>query len=275
MIRKIIFLLTFFLVSILTACNQQSESAGFPGYSEGQYTYVSAYTTGLLKSLSVKKGENIKEGQLLFTLSDQTLQYDVDTAKERVDQAKSQVTQSQKQYDLQKTYQRTASPYEKSINKNRTDEAYANLQAARNNLSALRATLNKAEWTAKQKEVRSPKAGIVFDIYYNPGELVQMGASVLSILDPKKTKIIFYIPEIVLPKIKLNQEIEINCDHCEKSIKGKIIFISPQSEYSPPVIYSTEARKKLVYRVEAEPLLDQTEFLLHPGQPVTVRVTAK
>ncbi len=48
-----------------------------------------------------------------------------------------------------------------------------------------------------------------------------------------------------------------------------ITFISPQCEYTPPVIYSNENRSKLVFMVIAKPP-PQEATLLHPGQPVEV-----
>ncbi len=46
-----------------------------------------------------------------------------------------------------------------------------------------------------------------------------------------------------------------------------ISFISPDAEYTPPVIYSREMRAKLVYLVEAKP---RAPDALRPGQPVDV-----
>jgi len=52
---------------------------------------------------------------------------------------------------------------------------------------------------------------------------------------------------------------------------GTVSFISPQAEYTPPVIYSQESRSKLVFMIEA--IFDeQTSAKLHPGQPVDVRL---
>ncbi|MGA2750411.1 MAG: secretion protein HlyD, partial [Verrucomicrobiota bacterium] len=47
--------------------------------------------------------------------------------------------------------------------------------------------------------------------------------------------------------------------------------ISPQAEYTPPVIYSNESRGKLVFMIEAvfDPI---TAAQLHPGQPVDVQL---
>ena len=64
------------------------------------------------------------------------------------------------------------------------------------------------------------------------------------------------------------------CDSCPPDLTGTISFISPQAEYTPPVIYSESSRAKLVYRIEARPPPKQA-FLLNPGQPVVVRPIAK
>jgi len=48
-------------------------------------------------------------------------------------------------------------------------------------------------------------------------------------------------------------------------------YISPQVEYTPPVIFSQENRAKLIFMVEA--VFDQPDVnRLHPGQPVEVRL---
>ena len=53
-------------------------------------------------------------------------------------------------------------------------------------------------------------------------------------------------------------------------LTGKVNFISPQAEYTPPVIYSRDSRAKLVFMVEI--VFDpQTAANLHPGQPVDVQ----
>ena len=55
------------------------------------------------------------------------------------------------------------------------------------------------------------------------------------------------------------------CDGCPKGLTAKIAYVSPRPEFTPPVIYSREARDRLVYLVEARP-----SVRLNPGQPVDV-----
>jgi HlyD family secretion protein len=52
-------------------------------------------------------------------------------------------------------------------------------------------------------------------------------------------------------------------------VAGKISFISPKAEYTPPVIYSREVRDKMVFMIEMvfDPAIAAK---LHPGQPVDV-----
>ncbi len=57
---------------------------------------------------------------------------------------------------------------------------------------------------------------------------------------------------------------------CARPFMGKVSYISPRAEYTPPVIYSQESRDKLVFMVEV--VFDpQRAGNLNPGQPVDVR----
>jgi HlyD family secretion protein len=53
-----------------------------------------------------------------------------------------------------------------------------------------------------------------------------------------------------------------------------VSFISPQAEYTPPVIYSRESREKLVFMIEIVFDAD-VGAKLHPGQPVDVRLGSR
>jgi HlyD family secretion protein len=53
-------------------------------------------------------------------------------------------------------------------------------------------------------------------------------------------------------------------------LSATISFISPQAEYTPPLIYSQSSNAKLVFLIEARPPLDQAARL-NPGEPMEVR----
>ena len=141
------------------------------------------------------------------------------------------------------------------------------LEIAKQDIEKALANMHQAKWLFDQKKVKSIDTGHVFDTYYRVGEQVANRQPVLSILVPSQIKIIFFVPETALSNIHLNQAISIHCDGCMHTIAGHISFISPSAQYTPPVIYSREARSKLVYRVEAR--FAKTDKL-HPGQPVDI-----
>jgi hypothetical protein len=56
------------------------------------------------------------------------------------------------------------------------------------------------------------------------------------------------------------------------NLSATISFISPQAEYTPPLIYSESSKAKLVFLIEARPPADEAVGL-NPGQPIEVRPT--
>lgn len=137
-------------------------------------------------------------------------------------------------------------------------------------LRAQEAALVKAEWNLSQTRQNAPQAGLVFDTIYRPGEWVAAGRPVVSLLPPENTKVRAFVPEPRIGSIHLGDTVRVGIDGVTEQLAGKVNFISPQAEYTPPVIYSEESRSKLVFMIEVvfDPAIAGK---LHPGQPVDVR----
>ena len=145
------------------------------------------------------------------------------------------------------------------------------IKAQAANAAAARAALEQAEWRLNQKAVAASRAGLVFDTMYREGEWVQAGTPVVRLLPPENIKVRFFVPETFLGALTLGKNVLLHCDGCPAEIPAKVTYISTESEYTPPVIYSNETRSKLVYMIEARPSADNAA-VLHPGQPVEVKV---
>lgn len=143
------------------------------------------------------------------------------------------------------------------------------IAAARAELRAADADLALARWREAETQRVAPQAGLVFDTLYRPGEWVPAGAPVLALLPPGALKLRFFVPETALPRVAPGREVQLSCDGCPAGLTARVRYVSPQAEYTPPVIYSNEARAKLVFLVEAEPAAGAP---LKPGQPVDVRL---
>jgi HlyD family secretion protein len=143
------------------------------------------------------------------------------------------------------------------------------IKAQAANVAAARAALEQAEWKLDQTTVAAPGSGLVFDVLYRVGEWVQAGSPVVRLLPPENIKVRFFVPETVVGALSVGKDVVLRCDGCPAEIPAKVTYISTESEYTPPVIYSNETRSKLVYMVEARPSADKAPEL-HPGQPVEV-----
>ncbi|MCB1275417.1 MAG: HlyD family efflux transporter periplasmic adaptor subunit [Prosthecobacter sp.] len=129
--------------------------------------------------------------------------------------------------------------------------------------------LAKAEWDLSQKQQKSPAAGSVYDTLYREGEFVAAGRPVVSLLPPANMKVRAFVSETKLVTLHPGDAAKVHVDGLAEPITGKVSFISPHAEYTPPVIYSQENRSKLVFMIELR-FEDADAVKLHPGQPVDV-----
>jgi HlyD family secretion protein len=137
-------------------------------------------------------------------------------------------------------------------------------------VEAARAAVDMTQWRLDQRHVMAPVAGIVADVLARPGETIPAGGAVVSLLPPENIFVRFFVPEPRLAEVHIGDKVRLVCDRCAADLTATISFISPQAEYTPPVIYSESIRAKLVYMVEARPSVEQAA-LINPGQPIAVR----
>lgn len=147
----------------------------------------------------------------------------------------------------------------------------AEIQAAAADLAAAQAEIEQKRWIVEHKTVTAPAIGEINETYYRPGEWVPAGAPVASLLPDDRRRLRFFVPEPLLATLRMGDTVQANCDNCSEAIHAQVDFISPEAEYTPPVIYSLGSREKLVFRVEASPATRQA-LLLRPGLPVDVHL---
>jgi len=240
------------LALMLAACGN-SDKTTYQGWVEADLIFVSPYEMGRVEKLSVREGDVVAAGAPLFTV-------DADIQQADVEVQKAAVTNARIEFDRAKSLRETGTGTQKAL-----DDAEAALRSAEARLASSQARLTR-------REVFSPQAGTIQQIYYRPGETVPAGRPVLALLPPGNVKLRFFVPETVLPKISLGDIVHIGCDGCAPDLSARVSFISRSSEFTPPVIYSLEERNKLVYLIEAR--TEQTQNL-RVGQPISVALEKK
>ncbi|PAP97009.1 HlyD family secretion protein [Mesorhizobium wenxiniae] len=142
------------------------------------------------------------------------------------------------------------------------------IKAAENQVSQAQSALEQARWRLSKRVLAAPSPGRVNDVIRNPGDTAGPTAPVISMLPDGAVKLSVYVPESAFSSVKVGTLLNVHCDGCGPDVKARISYVSPDPEFTPPVIYSLETRQKLVYLVEARPEGDSSA--LQPGQIVDV-----
>jgi HlyD family secretion protein len=79
----------------------------------------------------------------------------------------------------------------------------------------------------------------------------------------------FFVPEADLAAQQIGRVRRVSCDGCPAGLTATVNYISPEAEFTPPVIYSRHQREKLVFMIEAS-IDGDAGGVLHPGMPVEV-----
>ncbi len=144
------------------------------------------------------------------------------------------------------------------------------IDAAEASLKQARAQLDQLNIRIGRQTVVAPAAGVIQDVYFRPGEMVNAGQPVVALLPPGNRKVRFYVPQAQLASIQLGARVKVSCDGCKDGLWGKIFFMSGREEYTPPVIFSDQERAKLVFKIEAR--LEGEARELPIGLPVSIRL---
>jgi HlyD family secretion protein len=235
------------LALVVTGCESGSDAA-FQGWIEADLIFVSPDETGRVETLAVREGDEAQAGAPLFSV-------DADLQKADLQMQEAALKNAQQAFDRARDLLKTQAGTQKTF-----EDAEAALRTAQ-------ARLNSSQTRLDRRKVASPVTGSVEQIYFRVGEMVPAGKPVVALLPPDNLKVRFFVNEAVLPRVKLGDAVKVQCDGCVADLTATVSFISRSSEYTPPVIYSTEERAKLVFMVEARP---QRPDRLRVGQPVSV-----
>ncbi|MBN9450970.1 MAG: HlyD family efflux transporter periplasmic adaptor subunit [Bosea sp.] len=143
------------------------------------------------------------------------------------------------------------------------------IKASENAVEQAKAALAQARWRLSQRQLFAPSAGRISDVLRRVGELAGPSAPVLLMLPDGASKLMLYVPEIRISGVTTGMKLDVRCDGCAPGLTATVTYVSPEPEFTPPVIYSAQTRQKLVYLVEARPD-GGPQSALQPGQIVDV-----
>ena len=230
-------LLSLFLVFMLTGCNtsKAGENNSYTATIESDSYNISTEIGGVLRQINLVQGQQVNQG-------------------EKVAQIDSKL------YDLQKK-QATIALNSAKLNKDSlSSNAKDNMiKQADNGIEASQNAVDLAQLQIDKTNIKSEFNGIVTEVFVNKGELVTPGMNIAKVINNSEIFAQIYVEESKRHEIKIGQELGIYFN--EKEIgKGKVIFISPVSEFTPKNTETKSGKEKTVFQVKLS-LIDNENIM--------------
>lgn len=147
------------------------------------------------------------------------------------------------------------------------------IEAQRAQVGAAQANVRASEAALANANMVAPMSGVVTVRHHEPNEVVGAGEPVLTVMNPADRWVRIYVPEDRIGAVRLGSPASISSDtYPNRRYSGRVIYISPEAEFTPKSVQTAEERVRLVYavkvRVENDPRME-----LKPGMPADVALS--
>lgn len=230
---------------------------------------VKAKVGGEVQELTVREGQDVREGQAIARLDTRNLQAQYDRELASVEKARADLELAtlnreknrsllDQKYISQNTYEQTESAYAGSV---------ANLKLAEAQARLAKINLDDAV-------VRAPFAGTVARRLVQPGEKVSPDTSVVSVVDLRELLLEAAVPAAEIPSVRIGQVARFTVGGFgSREFEGKVQRINP--------VTSEGSRSIMIYLAVPNPdralkggMFAQGELLLDTTEPVLSIPTA-
>ena len=140
------------------------------------------------------------------------------------------------------------------------------IEGARARVAAADAQIALLDKALADAQILAPVSGVITQKLVDAGEIVMRGTPVVVVTDLDNAWANLFVPEPMVPRVKLGQPAKVTTDAGGDGLSGKVTFISPKAEFTPRNVQTAEERSKLVYRIKVS--VDNRAGVLKPGMPV-------
>jgi HlyD family secretion protein len=185
----------------------------------------------------------------------------VAAAQRRVESSRGALTTAQANLENPKIRDAQVAVTERQIAEQQSTIASTKAETAQAQAQLAQAEADRADLT-----VRAPFSGTVLTRAAEPGEVVQAGTAIVTLLDLSKVYLRGFIPEGEIGKVKIGQPAHIFLDsNPNNALDGYVLRIDPQATFTPENTYFRDDRVKQVVGVKVQ--LTQGIGFAKPGMP--------
>lgn len=221
----IISLLLFILASGCQG-DKVAENQIYTGTIEANTYTVSAEISGKIQEITSKQGDTVKDGDTLMSIDIQV-------------------------YDLQKKQAMGALKMVKAKEESLPNSASDSLKnEAQGAVEQAQAAVDLAQLQVDKGNIKTIMDGTITEIFVQKGESVNPGTRVVEISDLHNVYVKIYVEESKRDKIKLDDTLTVTLNN--KELSGKVIYLSPKSEFTPKNVETKDEKAKTLFEVKLQ-----------------------
>ncbi|WP_206997055.1 efflux RND transporter periplasmic adaptor subunit [Trinickia mobilis] len=204
---------------------------------------VTTEVAGLVREIAFNSGQDVKAGQILVRLNDDSDVALLQSLKAQADLAQTVYQRDKAQYDI------------KAIAKAQLDADEADLRSKKAQVAQQAALVDK-------KTIRAPFAGRLGITTVNPGQYLNPGDAIVTLQAVDPIYADFFLPQQQLGQLAIGQSVIVDTSaYSGRTFSGKILSINPKVDSN-------------TRNVQIEAAVDNHERKLLPGMYANVKVDA-
>lgn len=211
---------------------------------------------GIVEEVHFADGARVAQGDLLFTLDDETLQ-----RREAAQEAALKAARARQRNAERTLRRRTELRRERVISEASFEDVQTEARLAAAEVDRLRAELALVERQMEETRIEAPFAGRLGESQVDPGAYVSVGQELATLYRTDRLDVAFRVPARVVGRVREGQPVAVRVDaYPDRVFDGTVEFVSPAVR---------EESRDLLLKAS----LDNAEGLLKPGSFATAEVT--
>lgn len=245
MIKKISLVLPLIFTFTLVSCSNRTSADKnmYSGTVESESFNISTEVGGKISDITISEGSLVKAGEKVAQ---------IDT----------------KFYELQKAQAEGALKIANAKQSEISDIARNTLKdQAQGAVEQAQAAVDLAQLQIDKASITTAAEGVVTEVFVHKGELVSSGMNIAKFTDNKNKYVNIYVEESNRNKVKVGNSLDIKVN--DRTEKGKVIYVSPESEFTPKNVETRDEKEKTLFGVKIK-LEDNSQAV--PGMMVDVNL---
>ena len=183
----------------------------------GAEVTVGSDVTGTIERLSVEEKESVRAGQVIAVVRADDTRAALSVARARVGEAEADIRL------FEAEVARAKHLFTEDVgSKQAWDKAERDLDSARARLASATAEVRRLSALVDKTVITAPIDGVVITRHVHPGEMIDVGAPLVTIANLQKTRVEAEIDEFDTARVRLGANVEVSAEGFDRTWKGAI-----------------------------------------------------